>query len=352
MMPYRVLTSEANTDDWLRLRKGLIGASEVACILGLSRWSTPLGIYNDKLNPNVTDDMTEWQEWGHRLEDAIARWVGETQEMIVLPSPGLLQSVEHPWLGATPDRVTDAGEPVELKTSDRFMAADWADGVPDSYRIQVLVQMIVLGARRGYLAVLHGGNRPEFFTIDWDQVVVDQIIDITKDFWQNNVMAKVAPEPTTSDELALVHRDSGDALEGDERLLMAWWLDGQERSAYKAAEAQIEAVKAAYKELLHKTNKSTLTYQGKELYSWKRAKPSSRFDMALFAEEHPALVRMYTRELPGSPRFLRKNTKALNEAFATEPPAGWEAGLTVHDVLEAYDDLTIWKTELKDKSDD
>ncbi len=342
-MSYRVLTAQANTPEWLALRKGLLGASEVACILGLSKWSTPLGIYNDKLSPTVRDDMTEWQEWGHRLEDAIAKWVGEAQQMIVLPSPGLLQSVEYPWLGATPDRVTDMGEPVELKTSDRFMVDEWADGVPDNYRIQVLVQMIVLGAHRGYLAVLHGGNRPEFFTIDWDQAVVDQILDITKAFWQGHVMAKVPPEPTTSDELALVHRDSGDALEGDERLLMAWWLDGQERSAYKQAEAQIEAVKAAYKELLHKTDKSVLTYRGKELYTWKRPKPSTRFDMTLFAEEHPALVAMYTRELPGSPRFLRKDTKALNAEFAAEPPDGWEAGLTVQEVLETYTDLTIWK---------
>lgn len=346
-MNYTVITPTANTPEWLKARKGFIGASEVACILGLSKWSTPLGIYTDKLSSSVRDDMTEWQEWGHRLEDAIAQWADDTQNIVVLPSPGLLQSVEFPWLGATPDRVTDKGEPVELKTSAQFMAADWVDGVPDSYRIQVLVQMIVLGARRGYLAVLHGGNRPEFFTIDWDQIVVDQILDITKDFWQNNVMAKVPPEPTTSDELALVFADSGESLDGDERLLMAWWLDGQERSAYKAAEAQIEAVKAAYKELLHTTGKSILTYKGKELYTWRRPKPAKHFDIALFAEEHPALVEMYTREIPSGPRFLRKDTKSLNAEFAAEPPEGWEAGLTVTDVLESYTDLTIWKNEGK-----
>ena len=346
-MSYTVLTATANTPEWLLARKSIIGASEVACILGLSKWSTPLGIYLDKLNPNVTDDMTEWQEWGHRLEEPIAGWVADKQGLTVLPSPGLLQSIAYPWLGATPDRVTDRGEPVELKTSDRFMADTWADGVPDNYRIQVLVQMIVLGARRGYLAVLHGGNRPEFYVIEWDQAVVDQILDITRSFWHDNVLALCPPEPTTSDELALTHRDSGETLAGDERLLMAWYLDGQERSAYKAAEEQIEAVKAAYKELLNITNTSTLTYQGKALYTWKRPKPSTSFDMALFKAEHPALVDMYTREHPAAPRFLRKDTKALNEEFATDPPAGWEPGLTVSDVLSDYSELTIWKNEQK-----
>ena len=269
--------------------------------------------------------------------------------MTVLPSPGLLQSVEYPWLGATPDRVTDSGEPVELKTSDRFMADAWADGVPDNYRIQVLVQMIVLGARRGYLAVLHGGNRPEFYVIDWDQEVVDQIIRITQTFWYDNVLAQSPPDATTSDELALVHKDSGDTLDGGERLLMAWWLDGQERSTYKQAEAKIKAVKSAYQELLNSTNTSVLSYQGKPLYTWKRPKPAFSFDLALFAAEHPDLHAMYTREHPSSPRFLRKDTKALNEEFAAEPPEGWEAGLTVHDVLETYGELTIWKNEQGDK---
>ena len=348
MSTYRVLTETANTPEWLTARKSITGASEVACILGLSKWSTPLGIYNDKLNPNVTDDMTEWQEWGHRLEDPIAGWVADTQGLTVLPSPGLLQSVEYPWLGATPDRVTDKGEPIELKTSAQFMTDNWVDGVPDSYVIQVTVQMIVLGARRGYLAVLHGGNRPEFYTIEWDQTVVDQIIDITRSFWHDHVLALTPPEPITSDELALVHRDSGEALDGDERLLMAWYLDGQERSAYKEADARIEAVKAAYKELLHTTDKSVLNYKGKALYTWKRPVPSTSFDMALFAAEHPDLVRMYTREHPSSPRFLRKDTKALNEEFATDPPEGWEPGLTVHDVLGEYGELNIWKNEQKD----
>ena len=344
-MSYKVLTAIANTPEWLTARKGIIGASEVACILGLSKWSTPLGIYLDKLNPNITDDMTEWQEWGHRLEDAIAQWVADKQGLTVLPSPGLLQSTVYPWLGATPDRVTDRGEPVELKTSDRFMADQWLDGVPDNYLIQVMVQMIVLDARRGYLAVLHGGNRPEFFVIEWDQVVVDQIIQITGDFWTDNVLALVPPEPTTGDELALVHRDSGRTLDGDERLLMAWWLDGQERSAYKAAEEKIKAVKVAYQELLSTTDNSVLAYKGKELYTWKRPKPATSFDMALFKTEHPDLVTMYTREHPSSPRFLRKDTKALNEEFAAEPPEGYEAGITVADVLERYDELTIWKRD-------
>lgn len=347
-MSYTVLDAVPNTDAWLKARKSFIGASEVACILGLSKWSTPLGIYQDKLNPNVSDEMTEWQEWGHRLEDAIATWVGDTQGHVVQDSPGLLQSTEYPWLGATPDRINANGEPIELKTSSTYMKEAWADGVPLNYQVQVLVQMIVLGAKRGYLAVLHGGNQPEFYVIEWNQAAVDQIISITKDFWFNNVQALTPPEPVTISEVAEVFKDSGKALSVDERILNAWWLDGQARSALKKAKEDSDLVAAALKELLNTTDTSELQFEGKPLYTWKRPKPSVSFDMALFKSEHPDTYAQYMREHPSTPRFLRKTLKE----FEADPPESWEAGMTIHDLLEGYDELHIWKSTLKEETND
>ncbi len=349
-MSYKVLEAVPNSVEWLQARKSFIGASEVACILGLSKWSTPLGIYTDKLTPDVSSEMTEWQEWGHRLEDAIAQWVEDTQGHAVQPSPGLLQSTEYPWLGATPDRVNANGEPIELKTSSTYMKDSWADGVPLNYQVQVLVQMIVLGAKRGYLAVLHGGNSPEFYVIEWNQAAVDQIIEITRDFWHNNVLALTPPEPTTVDEIAQVFKDTGESLDGGDALLRAWYYDGQERSKYKAAEEEIKRVKETFMNLLNDTDTSVLTFQGKELYRFKRPKPSVSFDMALFKAEHPDTYAQYMREHPSTPRFTRVDTKALNEEFAMNPPEGLEPGMTALDVLAAYDDPNYLKSIFKEEN--
>lgn len=342
-MNYSIIDAVPNTSEWLKARKSFIGASEVACILGLSKWSTPLGIYTEKLNPNVSDEMTEWQEWGHRLEDAIAQWVDETQGHHVLASPGLLQSLDYPWLGATPDRINANGEPIELKTSSTYMKDDWADGVPLNYQVQVLVQMIVLGAKRGYLAVLHGGNQPEFYCIEWDQAAVDQILSITKSFWYDNVVALVPPEPTTISEVAEVFKDTGESLDVDERILNAWWLDGQARSKLKQAKADSDLVANALKELLNVTDNSAITFEGKPLYTWKRPKPSVSFDMALFKAEHPEIHAKYMREHPSTPRFLRKTLKE----FEADPPQSWKPGMTVDELLGSYEELSIWKSSLK-----
>lgn len=149
-------------------------------------------------------------------------------------------------------------------------------------------------------------------------------------------------------ELEADKANTGRMVDGDERLLMAWYLDGLERSTFKAAEQRIEAVKAAYKELLSKVGADGLTYRGKPLYTWKRSKDVLSFDRAAFEADHPELVQKYTRIIPGSLRFLRKPVKE----FETDPPAGWEPGKTVADVLAEYGELSQWKDVLKEKADE
>jgi putative phage-type endonuclease len=309
--PYKIIVGESNTPAWLRGRKGFLGASEVACVLGLSKWATRLRIYVDKLSPSIDDSMSEWQEWGHRLEDAIADKVRDSQGVTVLPSPGLLQSTEYPWLGATPDRVTEDGEPIELKTSDRFMADEWVDGPPIHYVIQVLVQMIVLGARKGYLAVLHGGNHFEFHPIEWDQVAVDQIIDITREFWFGNVVAKVAPEPISSDEAALAWPSAPDVpIEGGEALYEAWGAYGLLQAEQKDIEGRIDGMKFEFQKAMG-ADATSLTYEGQPLFTWKTRKGSTRLDANALREAHPDIAAEFTKTGEPSRTFIRKTIKEV-----------------------------------------
>lgn len=296
---YTVLTQNANTVAWLRLRKTLLGASEVACVLGLSRYKSRLAIYIDKLSDSVEDNQSEWQEWGHRLEDAIAAWVSDTQGLSVRPSPGLIRSNEFPWLGATPDRLTRDGSPLELKTSDRFMKDDWADGPPPAYVIQVMVQMICLGKRKGYIAVLHGGNHPEFFTIEWDDAVVDQIIRLTRKFWTENVLAKIAPDPVSSGEAALAFPNPRDiAVEGGEALLEAHGAYGLLLAERVEIDEKLEAMKLSLQMAM--ADATSLTYTDSmtpkpiTLFTWRTRKAPSRIDRAALTEAHPDIAAEFT----------------------------------------------------------
>lgn len=303
------IDAPSNTPEWLRARKAFLGASEVACVLGLSKWSTPLGIYMDKLSDDVSDSMTEQQELGHVLEPAVAEMVTRRTGMSVLDSPGLVQSTIYPWLGATPDRVNDLGEPVELKTSNAHMKGDWETGPPDSYVIQVLVQMIVLGQRRGHLAVIHGDFTFEYFPIEWDQPTVDQIIENTRVFWQEHVEARVQPDPVISDEGSQAFPNPAEAdFEADEDLTELHGAYGLMLAEKKEIEAHLEAHKLDVM-LTMGEDATAVVHEGRQLFTWKTRKGSTRFDATAFREAHPELAAEFTTTGPPTRAFLYKPLK-------------------------------------------
>ena len=340
-----------DSPEWHEARTHFLGASEVAAILGLSPWQTALSVYRTKRGvPNEIPENLAY--FGHALETPIAQWIRDRHPEVGPVKDGIsIRSIEYPWLSATPDRLTDDQGwliPIELKTSSAFSTRAWADGVPDYYRIQSIVQQGVIGAAYGWLAVLHGGNTPELFRIAFDADVWEQIVRITGEWWETHIVGRVEPDPMSMVEIEAAKTNTGNMIDGDERLLTAWYLDGLERSTYKGAEQQIDAVKAAYKELLSITGADGLTYGGKALYTWKRSKDVPSFDKAQFETDHPELVQKYTRVIRGPLRFLRKTVKEFEE----NPPQGWEPGKHAADVLAEYGELSAWKQIIKENDDD
>lgn len=51
--------------EWLKNRQTGIGGSDVAAILGLSKWKTPLDVYNDKIAENPVEESNASIEWGN-----------------------------------------------------------------------------------------------------------------------------------------------------------------------------------------------------------------------------------------------------------------------------------------------
>ena len=58
---------------WLEGRRTGIGGSDVAAVLGLNPWKTPLDVWNDKLGLSEDKGMSEPAYWGTVLEDTVAK---------------------------------------------------------------------------------------------------------------------------------------------------------------------------------------------------------------------------------------------------------------------------------------
>lgn len=240
----------ARSDDrasWLRARRTGIGASEIAAVLGESRWGDAGTIYARKVGPAEDDSAREWQEWGLRLEPVILDAYSSPRyaDRPFRRDGRLLRSREHPWALCTLDAWTDLNDggppiPLELKT-DRWGSA-WDDGPPVEYMLQLQHQMLVTGARRASIAVLVGGSQLAWCDVARDEATIARIIRAGERFWQQ-VVAREMPETRDHDALARVFAESDRGrvveLEGAE------WIRRDVQRCEAQAAAGVAAVEKA-----------------------------------------------------------------------------------------------------------
>lgn len=304
-----------DSPEWHEARRSGIGASEVAAILGLSPWQTPLGVYRTKLGvPNEIDEDLAY--FGHALEAPIAQWIRDKHPEVGPVEPGIsARSVEWPWLTATPDR--SAGDvglvyPIEIKTSSAFSKDKWADGVPLYYQAQVQTQLAVLGAPFGWLAVLHGGNSPELYRVERDEeFITEHLIPKTRDFWEQHVLARVPPEPLTSAEaVELWPGDPELSIDGGEALYELWGAYGLKQAEQVEISQELDSIKLELQKAMQ--DATELTYQGRVLFTWKPRKGAARFDAAALKKAHPDIHAAFTKQGEPTRTFIRKTTKEVD----------------------------------------
>lgn len=320
MTAYEVLPEFVqDSPEWHAARQDGIGASDVAAILGLSPWQTPLGVYRAKMGvPNEIPENLAY--WGHALEEPLAQWVRGHHPEVGLISDGFsARSVQWPWLTASPDRIAYESRdgvrspycPVELKTSSAFGRDKWADGVPLYYEAQVQAQLAVLDAPYGWLAVLHGGNDPELYRVERDdQFITEHLVPKTREFWEQHVLAQVPPEPTTTAEAVdLWPGDPGLTIEGDERLYELWDAYGLMQAEQVELAQKLDAIKLELQKAMQ--DATALVYQGRELFTWKPRAGAKRLDTTALKKAHPDLVAEFTRQGEPTRTFLRKTVKEV-----------------------------------------
>lgn len=152
---------------WLERRRGTVGASEVAAIMGEDRYRSAWGVWVDKVGggpPNVDAEPGSPPWWGLRDEPAILEcYAAQTGRAIVATQVWC----PHPTLplAATLDALDDAGQAIEAKSTTRLtgIGDDETDELPPSWLLQAQAQMmccpvvpcVVVAVRRGHRLTLH-----------------------------------------------------------------------------------------------------------------------------------------------------------------------------------------------------
>jgi putative phage-type endonuclease len=195
-------------EKWLELRTTGIGGSDAGAIMGLNKYASPLTIYLSKKNVEGFKGNAA-TEWGHILEDPIRKKAAEELGIEIISVPGMYTSNDIPYMNANIDglchaenQVTIGGESVEglggfeIKTSSRGEGFS-DDEIPDSYYCQVQHYMAVTGLHWFILTAffLNTKSARHYIIKRNDDFIYSKIIPAEKDFWENYVMANVAPEP-------------------------------------------------------------------------------------------------------------------------------------------------------------
>ena len=198
-----VETEGLSREEWLRYRKYGIGGSDVAAILGISKWNSAVSLWMDKTNQtNEPVEENEAMQWGTIMEPIIRNHFAEVTGKTVVEVKAMLQHPEHPFMLADIDGLTedDEGNPaiLEIKTASEYKRSEWENDIPSYYQTQVQHYLCVTGVQKAYVAVLIGGNSFKVYEVDADTEIQAMLVAVEKDFW-NKVQNMIRPEMDGSD---------------------------------------------------------------------------------------------------------------------------------------------------------
>lgn len=184
---------------WLAERRKHITGTDVAAILGLSPWASPIDVWLDKTGRAEPKQENEAMRRGLQMQEVILDIYEETtgNEIGHCDPFELVVSKDNSLLAASLDAVVvDGGYPVDAKNV-RYKRDGWGDAgtdvVPDPILLQMVLQMSATDTNQGDVAALFGGQEFIPYTIQQDQALLHQIIEQSERWWRDYVVADRMP---------------------------------------------------------------------------------------------------------------------------------------------------------------
>lgn len=295
------LTLDMSREEWLKARKKGIGGSDAAAIAGLNKWKSPVGVYLDKVGQAPEEDTAgEAAYWGNVMEDIVAQEFSKRTGLKVRRRNAILQHPDHSFMLANVDRlIVGAREGLECKTASEYLKDLWeGEEIPASYLLQCQHYMAVTGYEAWHIAVLIGGNKFIYKKVERDEELIQYLIDIEKNFWEEHVLKENPPMFDGSDaSVDLLKALYPEAIPNTEILLPAdtnTYLEAldQVNEDLQQLENQKKEYENKIKALMGENEKGIA---GERLITWKSI-TSNRFDSKRFSAEYPDLYNKFTKQ--------------------------------------------------------
>jgi predicted phage-related endonuclease len=299
-----------------------IGGSNVAAILGVSPYQTPLEFWQVFTGRKPAPEPDKWQQRrfdrGHKLEPfirdmVVQRLQDDGLQVELLRCNARYYGVDHPWMTCEIDfelrvtgevlindeLVTFDGEHInaDAKSVSGFARFKWGEQhteeVPIEYAAQFAWGLGLTGRRYCLVAALRSFDDVDiYWTVRDDETISGMVAKVTQ-FWTECVLGDQQPDPFTFDDINdLFPTDNGQAIEATDEI-------AEKVGQYRQIKAQVkdweESLKALQFELGdYISPHSRLTKNGRDLLTW-RAQTDTRLDQEALEEAHPDLVKQFKR---------------------------------------------------------
>lgn len=198
----KIPTVGLSHEEWLQLRKQGIGGSDAGAVCGLDPYSSPMKVFADKTSDGTEEINNEAVRIGNDLEQYVAGRFMEASGLKVRRSNYMYRNKDYPFMIADVDRLVigeDAG--LECKTASAYSADKSADEkIPLHYMIQCYHYMAVTGKRTWYIACVVLGREFTYRKLAWDDTLIQQLIEVEKEFWEGHIVPGIMPDPDGSDD--------------------------------------------------------------------------------------------------------------------------------------------------------
>lgn len=298
-------------------RHEYIGGSDIAKIMGLSRWGTPLSLWAEKTQKVPAKDLSDVEavELGSDLEEFVAKKFTQKTGKAVRRSPKLYQHPNYPYMVAHVDRlVTGSDELLECKTCSAFKKDEWEnDDIPQEYILQLMWYLGITGRRIGHIAVLIGGQSFKYKQIEFDSELFDTMVESAKEFWQhvqdNTPPAVMANDDETLKDLYSNHSEIMIELYPTDEETAQAAQTFEERIAYlQEVKAHIKSLQDEQKEIethIKDIIKDSLGIKTpKYVVTWK-SQTKTTIDSTLLRQCEPEIANKYS--ITASYRVMRIN---------------------------------------------
>ena len=187
-------------DNWLENRRRGIGGSDIAGVLGISKYSSPLKVWHSKVYGNSYVKPTNAIKLGNILEDGVATLFEDETGLKTRKNNYMLAHDKYDYLMANVDREVVGGGILEIKTTVAMNRSEWAANVPIDYMYQLQWYLGITGQQTGYFACLLGNKDLVLKEVTLDNDLFYEMRDRAVNFWNNFVVTKIPPFASENDK--------------------------------------------------------------------------------------------------------------------------------------------------------